>query len=235
VHLVFFDESKSSDNYPHYHLGAVSIEDNHLFEVEGHVRALAEHAFGSSDLVRETEFHAAEIYHRKRHFKDWNDFGKRVALLSSFMEILSLPEVNLIDIQVNCEKLFANQEADEIAFMLLCERANDFVRSKCTLGMLIGDRESDRASERYATSLSRYRARGTNFAFGRDITNLVDSAHFTHSHLSRFLQLADVYTWLLQFQRRNRESEDDRHRAILDALKREEVNLFPAKYKEWPK
>jgi len=151
------------------------------------------------------------------------------------MEILTLDEVLLIDIQINSDRLHANQKADEIAFMYLCERANDLVRGKKSLGMLIGDRENDRVSERYATSLSEYRAEGTDFAFGRDIHNLVDSVHFTHSHLSRFLQLADVYTWLRQFGNRNRESKNHRHQGIFKLYKNENINLFPAKYKEWPK
>ena len=97
--------------------------------------------------------------------------------------------------------------------------------------MLIGDRESDHHAARFATTLSQYRANGTEFAFGHDIKNLVDSVHFTQSHLSRFLQLADVYTWLLQFRNRNRASTNPRHRAVFDLLKADNVNLYPSKYK----
>ena len=150
------------------------------------------------------------------------------------MNILSLGEVLLIDIQINCEKLPSHHQPEEIAFMFFCERANDLVCARKSLGMLIGDRESDRVSEQYAKSLSGYRADGTDLMFGRDIQNLVDSVHFTHSHLSRFLQLADVYTWLLQFRNRNRNSDNHRHQAVLDTMKQRTINLFPAKYKIWP-
>jgi hypothetical protein len=119
--------------------------------------------------------------------------------------------------------------------MFLCERANDLVRVNKSIGMLIGDRESDTHAARYATTLSGYRAKGTDFAFGREIKNLVDSVHFTQSHLSRFLQLADIHVWIRQFMNRNRNSKDERHRALLEVLARESVDLFPAKYKEWPK
>jgi hypothetical protein len=179
--------------------------------------------------------HAAEIFHRKRNFKDERDFGKRIALIGDFIEILSREEVQLIDIQINCTRLRGTQSADEIAFMFLCERANDLVRKQKSLGMLIGDRENDKLADRFAMTLSGYRARGTDFAFGRNIHHLVDCVHFTHSHLSRFLQLADVYVWLLQFRNRNRDSQNERHRAVFDLLKREGADLFPAKYKEWPK
>lgn len=233
--LIFFDESKNDPDYPHYHLGAVCIDDSALLEIESQINAIAAEAFGTAELSEATEFHAAEIFHRKKNFKDWNDFGARVNLLSKFIFLLSQESVQRIDIQINCSLLREEQQPEEVAFMFLCERANDLVRAQKNIGMLIGDRESDKHAARFATTLSNYKASGTNFAFGREIRNLVDSVHFTQSHLSRFLQLADVYTWLLQFMNRNRGSENIRHKAVFDALRQEGVNLFPSKYKEWPK
>lgn len=233
--LIFFDEAKDDDKYRHYHLGAVCLDENVLLDIEARIQDLAEQSFGTAELCSATEFHAAEIFHRNKNFKSWTDFGKRVALLGQFMDILSREEVQLIDIQVNCEQLHPGQSAEDLAFMFLCERANDLVGAQKAVGMLIGDRESDRHAARFATTLSSYRVKGTDFAFGRKISSLVDSVHFTHSHLSRFLQLADVYVWLQQFRHRNRGSENIRHRAVFDLLARENVNLFPAKYKEWPR
>lgn len=67
------------------------------------------------------------------------------------------------------------------------------MKAKKTTGILIGDRESDSNSERFSTSLSQYGAKGTDYQYGGEITNLFESVHFTHSHLSRFSQLAEVY------------------------------------------
>jgi DNA-binding protein len=146
----------------------------------------------------------------------------------------SRKDVQLIDIQINCDRLYSEQKPEDIAFMYLCERTNDLVRAQQSIGMLIGDRESDQTAARYATSLSSYRDKGTTFAHGRDIKNLVDSVHFTSAHLSRFLQLADVYVWLRQFKNRNRGSEDIRHKALFDLLSQRAVDLSPSKYKTWP-
>lgn len=233
--LVFFDESKNDPDYPHYHLGAICVDESQLSEVEARVSEIALKSFGYATLCADTEFHAAEIYHRKKNFKTWENFEQRMALLGEFMAVLSVEGVGRIDIQINCAKLHPGQVAEDIAFMFLCERANSFVKAHKKLGMLIGDRESDHHATRFATTLSQYRANGTEFAFGHEIQNLVDSVHFTQSHLSRFLQLADVYTWLLQFRNRNRESTNPRHRAVFNLLKADGVNLFPSKYKEWPK
>lgn len=233
--LIFFDEAKNDDEYPHYHIGGVCVDEAHLGKVEAHINSVAQRAFGHAALVRGTELHAAEIFHRKNHFKDWADFNARISILDEMMQILTMPEVLLIDVQINVAKLEQSHAPEEVAFMFFCERANDLCKTRKCLGMLIGDRESDRIAEKHAVTLSGYRASGTSFEYGRDIGNLVDSVHFTHSHLSRFLQLADVYTWLLQFKNRNKSSENFRHQAIFDIWARDDIDLGPSKYKEWPR
>jgi hypothetical protein len=236
VKLIYFDESKNDDRYPHYHMGAVCIDEADLIDVERRVAAIAEKALGSAEPTRETELHAAEIWQGSKHFKEWReDLSRRLGLLSDFIDILSLEQVRLIDIQINCIHLQGLHAPEEFAFMFLCERANGLVKGLKSLGLLIGDRGSDRVADRLSTTLSAYRKRGTDFAFGTDIDSLMDCAHFTHSHLSRLLQLADVYTWLLQFRNRNRDSKNKYHQAVFDLLKRDGVSLFPSKYKEWPK
>ena len=235
MQLIFFDEAKDDKDYEVYHIGGVCIDEADLGEIEARINSLSEQSFGNSVLERGTEFHAAEIFHRKAHFKTWDDFGKRLGLLSEFARILSLEQVSLIDIQINSAKLHERQSSSDIAFMFLCERASQLMRARGKMGMLIGDRDTDSSAAKCATSLSTYRANGTDFEYGQQITNLVDSVHFTHSHLSRFLQLADVYTWLKQFRHRNKDSKNERHLALLEILSAKGVDLGPSKYKEWPR
>ena len=63
--LIFFDEAKDDQSFPHYHLGAVCIDESFLAGVEAKIQVLSEEAFKTSELSAATEFHAAEIYHRK--------------------------------------------------------------------------------------------------------------------------------------------------------------------------
>src|SRR5688572_27103647 len=86
--LIFFDEAKNDDEYPYYHIGGICVDEADLGEIERRINEVAERAFGHSGLVRGTELHAAEIFHRKRHFKDWNDFDARISLFDEMMQVL---------------------------------------------------------------------------------------------------------------------------------------------------
>ena len=130
MYLIYFDEAKAEANHPHYHIGAVAIEAENLASVEADISAISERCFGNSGLSESTELHAAEIYHRKKNFKEWRNFEDRIQVIKDVLPILSRPDVNLIDIQVNSDKLHDGQDESEIAFMFLCERANDLVRGK---------------------------------------------------------------------------------------------------------
>jgi hypothetical protein len=82
VKLIYFDESKNDDQYAHYHVGGVCIDEKDLIDIEKRVADLAEKAFGFSEPTRETELHAAEIWQGSKHFKGWReDLGKRLGLL----------------------------------------------------------------------------------------------------------------------------------------------------------
>ena len=137
--LIFFDEAKNDADYEHYHIGGVCIDEKHLGAVEARINKVVQESFGYSRLVRGTELHAAEIYHRKKNFKEWTEFDRRIALFDELMQILSMPELQLIDIQINAAKLWQNQVPDEVAFMFFCERANDLCKAYGCLGILIGE------------------------------------------------------------------------------------------------
>jgi hypothetical protein len=232
--LIFFDESKNDAAYPYYHIGGVCIDEAQLAGVEEKIAAMAEKAFGTAELKRETELHAAHIFGRKGNFRDNDDFDKSLMLLSDLADVLSLPQVSRIYIKINCDRIYGSRTAAEHAFMHLVERANGLLNQTQSLGMLIGDRENDSVADELAVTLSGYRARGTDYYYGRDITRLVDSVHFTHSHLSRFLQLADAYAWFSQFRIRHQDPQTDKQRAVLKMLARPEVQHFPNTYKDWP-
>src|SRR5688500_10018659 len=116
--LIFFDEAKHDCNYRHYHIGGVCIDETNLGDVERRVSELSVGAFGAAELSRATEFHAAEIFHRRGTFKTWTDFGRRVELIGKLAEILALDSVQRVDIQINCDRLYGGAGSPEhFAFM----------------------------------------------------------------------------------------------------------------------
>jgi len=233
MNLIFFDEIKPQSNYPHYHIGAICIDELYLKDIENAVNAIAERVFNDVVLKRHTEFHAVEIFHRKKNFKDITNRDNRYDILISLLEVLARPEVELIDIQINIQKLYNPTYASDYAFMFLCERANSLMKAKKSLGMLIGDRENDSITDKFSVALSHYRCKGTQYEFKEEITNLFESVHFTPSHLSRFLQLADVYSWINQFRNKYR-NDKSKYRTFFDSISERGIKLYPKKYKIWP-
>jgi hypothetical protein len=230
MHLIFFDEVKNQKDYPHYHLGAICIHEKDHREVEHEVNSIAQNVFGKQVLKRDTEFHANDVYHRKGVFKEISSVDQRIEIVLSLARVLERESVKLIDIQINTENLYNQKYAADYAFMFLCEKSDELMRSIGSFGLLIGDRENDHLTNRYSTALSEYRVHGTEYKLRRKIDHLFESVHFTPSHLSRFLQLADVYSWILQYKRKNRTSKNGNE----FLLRLKEINLFPAKYKSWP-
>lgn len=84
------------------------------------------------------------------------------------------------------------------AFLFFVERVDLLMQDNKSVGLLIGDHENAKETNIAAEDLSAYRTYGTPYTFGREITNLIDTVHFSYSHLSRMLQLADAYVWALQ-------------------------------------
>jgi hypothetical protein len=117
------------------------------------------------------------------------------------------------------------------AFMFLVEKVDEYMVQQRSLSLLIADHDHEIVGPN-VSSLSTYKAQGTDYAFGRDITRIVDTIHHTHSHHSRLLQLADVYTYTLSMVTGDCTKYP---RSALAAHARDKQNvLFPTKYKNWP-
>ncbi len=83
-------------------------------------------------------------------------------------------------------------------------------------------------------NLSRYRENGTDCQFGHAIDRLIDTAHFTHSHHSRMLQLADVYMYAQQMAYRQLLPQAGRAPNSPPSFGRKRGWLAPHRYKDWP-
>ena len=234
MRFVYFDEVKYHPPKQPYHWnGALSVDAERLPQIEGQINDLAREYFHTARLTRETEFHAVDIFHRKHQFREWTDVAMRVECLERLASIADNPDaIRKIYVRIDPSRMIRDGW-EEDAFMFFVERCQrDAARcnDKC---ILIGDLDGEYA-DGSVSNLSRFRADGTDFQYGQVIDRLLDSVYFIPSHHSRLLQLADVYTYIMQLAATPNEA-DDYPRRRLKAFVREKTSLLaPNAYKEWP-
>lgn len=233
MYLTYFDEVKFQNGVqPYYWLGGIMVNAALVAELEGQVNALSTECFGTARLESDTEFHAKDIFHGKANFKGW-DAVKRIDVLQRLAKIIDRhDEIYKIPIRLEPARMVAS-DPEHKAFMFLVERVQMQLRQLDSIGMLIGDHEKSMVSAS-TYNLSRYRESGTDYQFGRTIDRLIDTVHFTHSHHSRMLQLADVYMYAQQMCVSSA-TPANWTRAKFTAFIRQETRLLaPHRYKDWP-
>lgn len=233
MYLLYFDEVKHQKNVQPYHwLGGIVVQASLVPELEAQVNALSFECFGSSRLEKSTEFHSNEIFQGQNHFKKGWTAEQRVELLKKLTKIIDRhDDVFKIQIRIDQPRLVA-KDAEHKAFMFLVEKFQVQLKALDGIGMLIGDHEKSIVNESIF-NLSRYREDGTDYEYGRKIDRLVDTVHFTHSHHSRMLQLADVYMYAQQMCALSLPANWPRKKYI-EFLQTETQILCPHRYKHWP-
>lgn len=116
---------------------------------------------------------------------------------------------------------------------VVVERVDRHRQAQKLPDMLIGDRENETIAGKFAEELSRFRTDGTDYEFGTKLHRLLDTVHFSHSHQSRMLQLADLHTWLRQLREAGDQGRWHREQ-ILNHISTINNCLSPSRYKEWP-
>lgn len=70
MHLIYYHEVKHAPpEQPSYWLGGVCVSHELVPEIEAQISAIAECAFGSAVLSKETEIHGIELCRGKGSFK----------------------------------------------------------------------------------------------------------------------------------------------------------------------
>lgn len=229
MYVTYFDEVKANpaNGQDHYIVGGIAVPMCEIGKLEQSVSALATEVFGSADLTTSTEFHAMNIYFGKGPFKGMEPL-KRIEVLSKLADLIVWDSpVKRIYAAIDTSKLYSPQKAPEFAFAHFCERAQGAIGGE-NISILIGDAD-DEESRRMIEAFAEYRQSGTPWAYGIEITRLVDSVHFAHSHHSRMIQLADIYVFTVATALGTRKGWfADKFRDCLQGK-----NLFPNSYKYW--
>ena len=235
VFIIYFDEVKHQPGRNEYYwLAGLAVPATAVRELERQVADLSQECFNRSTLSRQTEFHAAALCNRSENFKAWTDIGKRISVFKKLLKIVDSPAILKIWVRLEPARMIAEDKLAELAFMFFVEKVDNLLKEKKAVGLLIGDAENDKVSNATAQTLSNYREGGTPYEFGRDIEHLIDTVHFTHSHLSRMLQLADAYAWATQLLSAATPDTDSLRAEVARFIKEETKLTWPSRYKTWP-
>ena len=207
MHLLYYDEVKHDPpNQPSYWLGGIAVPHELVPEIEDAINDVAEKAFGSRLLSKESELHGIELCRGKGNFKG-RDFDERMDLLDELLAIAAREDICRISVRINPANItHASDSPAEIAFMFFIECAESLFAEKNTLGMLFGDYDEPIIGTSVAT-LSQFRRGGTRWARAKDINHIIDTVHFAKSHHSRMIQLADIFLYCTQFSWQPNESK----------------------------
>ncbi|SMN17651.1 hypothetical protein CRYPA_1442 [uncultured Candidatus Thioglobus sp.] len=232
MYLTYIDEVKyQKDKEPFYWLCGLAFPEESIKFVENCLSEIAQEYFGSAILSNDTEFHAKDIVHGKATYKG-HDLNKRFDLYISLLEVLEqCPELKKIEIRIEPEKMVANKDHQDMAFMFFVEKVNSLMKAMKSTALLITDHDKDMVNSN-VTSLSTYKEKGTKYQFGSEINCIVDTIHHTHSHHSRLIQMADIYTYTMALQPKQGMKYP---REDIIQYTRDKTNLCNAsKYKYWP-
>jgi hypothetical protein len=101
-----------------------------------------------------------------------------------------------IDVPKHREKYAYPMPEYRLGLMLILERFCDYLDNVDDLGLVFGDYEKDEITGSIL-DFSQFKMMGkTPMYFGRPLGRLLDTIYFTHSHHSRFLQVADLMIFL---------------------------------------
>lgn len=199
MYLAYFDENKYSRENPFFFIGGYLLPENKALDLETTLTQIQSNFFGSTALRTDTEFHGKEMFHGKGHFKK-RKLSERVQLfedITTFVINNKLPvRLVCIDVEAHREKYTYPQPEYRLGLMLILERFCDYLQTVDDIGAVFGDYEKDEIS-RAIIDFSEFKVSGgTPMYYGRPLGRLIDTVYFTHSHHSRFLQVADVLVYM---------------------------------------
>ncbi|HHN78365.1 MAG TPA: DUF3800 domain-containing protein [Phycisphaerales bacterium] len=199
MHLAYFDESKSNAHNLMFYIGGLLVPDEKIAKVESTLRQIQYNFFDTENLTKASEFHGIELFQGKGASKG-RPLADRVKVFDDIVTCLINHSIPIRIIQFNVpahkDKYIYPQPEYRLGLMLLLERFCDYLDDVDDLAMVFGDLEQDEFADSIL-DFSQFKASGkTPMYFGRPLGRLVDTIYFTHSHHSRFLQVADIIIYM---------------------------------------
>lgn len=237
MHLIYFDENKHSIDNPYFFIGGYLVSEKHAIGLDDRLTDIQKSFFGSSLLVKKHEFHGKDMFHGKGNYKQL-PCATRMQLFFDLMQVFTdfmLPiRIVRINVLKHNSKYSMPYPIYRFGLMLVLERICDYLDECDEIGMVHGDIEKDELSKA-VQDFSSFKFNGkTPMYFGRPLGRLVDTVYFTHSHHSRFLQLADVLIYLIgRYTSKGSTPSNWRDEKVIELVKKVWANT-DAKMQRWP-
>ena len=198
MHLAYFDENKYSKDNPFFFIGGYLVPEAQAQELEQTLAQIQSNFFGSTALLKKHEFHGVHMLHGKENFNG-RKLTERVELfqnLATFVINNQLPiRMVCVDVETHQQKHDYPEPEYQLGLMLALKQFCKYMEEKSEIGVIFGDYEEQEISHA-VLDIGEFKRKGGAVGGDRPLIQLVDTVYFTHSHHSRFIQLADVLVYM---------------------------------------
>lgn len=208
MYLIYFDERKyQKESHKFYILGGIIININKVSKIENQLDTLAFNYFKNKNRDISTEFHARDMIHNgKTIYKD-HDLTRRMKLYKDILFVIEENKIDVMYVNIDAEKTpLAIKNLNHWALMMFIEKAEILMRNKSSSALLIGDLDKY-YQDINPENFNKYKINKTEGRYGIKIENIIDTLYLGHSHNSRLIQLADVYTYTCALQKKKKPSK----------------------------
>ena len=199
---------------PIHLIGCLIVEDAAVRPFEDALAAIAAAHFPEKSKDPAFEFHGAEMFQGSGIFKGTKP-TERLAATQAIVDAVSEHVAAFGYAGVDKTKSYANDHPHRIAFTLLVEHLQTWLKRRDALGLIIAD-ENKEISQKLIDDFALFKEFATNWGYRRiPVTNIIDSVHFVQSHNNRIMQACDVITYMFMKGRNLRDRKRAEHKAIV--------------------
>lgn len=200
MYFAYMDETgntgtKVDTAQPIHLIGCLIVEDAAVRPFEDALAAIAAAHFPEKSKDPAFEFHGAEMFQGSGIFKGTKPVD-RIAAAHAVVDAVNEHVAAFGYAGVDKTKSYANDHPHRIAFTLLVERLQTWLKHRDALGLIIAD-ENKEISQKLIDDFALFKEFATNWGYSRiPVTNIIDSVHFVQSHNNRIMQACDVITYI---------------------------------------
>lgn len=199
MRLIYFDETKFSEDNPFFFIGGILLPEEHITDLENTLLQIQYNFFSTNKLDHSTEFHGQHIFNGKGNYRK-RKIQDRLRLFEDIGKFVTQNQIPIrfvcIDVKKHQEQYSYPEPEYRLGLMLILEQFCHYLDSVRDIGIVFGDYEKDEISKS-VLDFSQFKQSGkTPMFFGRPLGRLKDTIYFTHSHHSRFLQVADMIVYM---------------------------------------